>query len=55
MFSTWDHSQPGKWYDAAGRSRERSDPLSEYRVAVDRLLYAASAAFGACVLILLIS
>lgn len=54
MFSTWDHAQLGKWYGAAGREREQSDPLAEYRAAVDRLLYAATAAFLACVLILLL-
>ena len=53
MFSTWDHAQPRKWYDAAGKPQEQPDPLSDYLAVVDRLLYAATVAFLVCLLILL--
>ena len=53
MFSTWDHAQPGKWFGAAGRPQEQPDPLAKYLAVVDRLLYAATAAFLACAAVLI--
>ena len=54
LFSTWDQRHPGKWFGAEEKPQEQSDPLAEYTAVVDRWLYVASAAFLACLVILII-
>lgn len=51
MLWTWmsyrDHA--GAWYRDRQEAGQHEDPLAHFRVMVDRVLYAASAAFLICV------
>ena len=49
MFFTWDryHAAAGRWLR---QTRRHADPMGEFLTSIDVMIYAAGAAFAACVI-----